>query len=251
MASSRRKSVGAGRSSKRAEEEGIRDFVEHLLDFTVRIIRLDNKGQFVAHRSGFLYQPDWTNCPFVLTAGHNCSRDSLFIEGKSAPGARSLCYSAGVFEVHDIEGVMDIAYSHLPIDGLGHEQTPSGVRIPYVAYRGPFIQPTKREVYGFAVWNNYELVQQLSGLTLPEYSCNEWGMKYSHSDAWQHFFKVSRDFQPDEFYEGASGSPICDPEGVVCSMLLGRTQGKTPLLRGLRMNEIDKELKAFIGIGVK
>ena len=44
--------------------------------------------------------------------------------------------------------------------------------------------------------------------------------------------------QGHEYYQGASGSPIADPEGAITSILIGGCE-KTGLLRAFRLDNVD------------
>ncbi len=52
------------------------------------------------------------------------------------------------------------------------------------------------------------------------------------------YFKTARQIQEHEFYEGASGSPIADPTGKICSILIGGTE-PLEFLRAFRLDNID------------
>ena len=206
-----------------------------MLNFSVRIITFDSSKNIIGQRSGFFYKPTDYEVPIIITAGHGCPETGSFVETRIAKDQKPSCYNAGNFNIFYSENSIDIAYSKLPIDII-RKDLPDNVKIDYLAYSHEFMEPVKSEAYGFAVWNNYELVMSGSDLLLPQYSCYEVGMEYDYSDDWQHFFKTQGDLKKDEYYRAASGSPISDLEGKIYSLLLGRTDdGK--YLRGLNIKK--------------
>ncbi len=53
------------------------------------------------------------------------------------------------------------------------------------------------------------------------------------------YFKPA-EFKGDDYYKGASGSPIADPEGQITSILIGGTDDS--LLRAFRMDNIEIDI---------
>lgn len=219
----------------------IQQYVDFMTKFTVRIVSFKSETDITGHRSGFLYQAEDSQAPIVITAGHGCPPVGSFVETRILASNRPLCYNAGKFDVFYSEGQIDFAYSRLPIDVIKRDLPPD-VRVDILAYRHSFGSPSKGEAYGFAVWNNYELVKTADGLLLPQYCCYEVGMELAAEDTWQHFFKTQKPLKKDEYYEGASGAPITDPEGRICSILLGRTEDEG-YLRGHKLDEVAKQLE--------
>ena len=226
----------------------IQQYVDFMTKFTVRIISFRSEREInglrsgsLCHRSGFLYQRKENEAPLVVTAGHECPPVGSFVETRISKNGRPLCYNAGKFEVFYSEGQIDFAYSKIPIDVI-KKDLPPDVRIEFLAYKQHgFGSPSSGEAYGFAVWNNYELVDTGNELLLPQYCCYEVGMELSGEDTWQYFFKTQKELKEDEYYHGASGAPITDPEGKICSILLGRTADKK-YLRGLKLNDVARQL---------
>jgi hypothetical protein len=218
----------------------IQQYVEFMTKFTVRIISFKGEREISGHRSGFLYQGKENETPFVVTAGHGCPPVGSFVETRILSNGRPLCYNAGRFEVFYTEGQIDFAYSKIPIDVI-KKDLPPGVRIEVLAYKHAFGSASPGEAYGFAVWNNYELVNTGNELLLPQYCCYEVDMELSGEDTWQYFFRTRKELKEDEYYQGASGAPITDPEGKICSVLLGRTEDKK-YLRGHKLGEPARQL---------
>lgn len=203
--------------------ENIRNFIDHLTRFTVRIVKFGPNGEIIAMSSGFLYQPNAKSPLVVITAGHKTPTKGAFIETRITKDGQTLCLTAGKFTVFYNFDNIDYAYSFLPIDKI-QSDLDKDIRVEYIAYRHEFIKAEKREAYGFAVWNNYEFVRSGNELLLPRYCCYEVGMKLAKQDEHINYFKTSRSLQADEYYEGASGSPIAAPEGAITSILIGRTE---------------------------
>lgn len=63
-------------------------------------------------------------------------------------------------------------------------------------------------------------------------------MELIDQDGHMNIFRLARSHQGDEYYRGASGSPIADPEGQITSILIGRVPD-TELLRATRLDNID------------
>ena len=208
--------------------------------FTVRIIAFKSETEIKGHRSGFLFQEKEDEAPLVITAGHGCPPAGSFVESRICVNHRPLCYNAGKFDVFYTDGQIDFAYSRLPIEVIKRDLPPD-VCIENLAYKHSFGSPSSGEAYGFAVWNNYEMVDSGDGLLLPQYCCYEVGMELAGEDTWQYFFKTQKDLKEDEYYEGASGAPISDPEGRICSILLGSTEDKK-YLRGHKLGEVGRRL---------
>lgn len=220
---------------------GIRQYIDFMTKFTVRIIAFRNSTEIKGHRSGFLYQRKEDGAPLVVTAGHRCPTAGSFVETRILKNHEPLCYNAGEFNVFYTEGQIDFAYSKLPINIIKRD-IPNGVSIEYNAYVDTFGSPSRGEAYGFAVWNNYEKVSTINGLILPQYCCYEVGMELVEVEEWQYLFKTQGALKGDDYYTGASGAPITDPEGKICSILLGRTKdGK--YLRGHKMDMVVSALK--------
>ena len=226
------------------EEETLRriqQYVDFMAKFTVRIISFGSEGEINGFRSGFLYQRKENEAPLVVTAGHGCPSVGSFVETRIPIDGRPLCYNAGKFEVVYSPGQIDFAYSRIPIDVV-KKDLPPDVQIEYLAYKHAFGSPSCGEAYGFAVRNSYELVDTGSELLLPQYSCYEVGMQLSGEDKWQYFFRTQKELREDEYYDRASGAPITDLEGKICSILLGRTEDNK-YLRGHKLDAVARQLE--------
>ena len=135
----------------------ILNFIGFLTKFTVRIDKAAPDGKMTGFCSGFLYQSDPKNPLMVITAGHQMPPKVAFIETRITRGDRTVCLNAGEFNVFYNHVDIDYAYSRLPLDIIRRDLDKE-MKFDYTAYRHRFILARKREAYGFAVWNNYEIV---------------------------------------------------------------------------------------------
>lgn len=208
---------------------------DKLIEITYRLVSPTDISFSMA--SCFIYQPDSEQENlYVITAGHTLSVNGSFIETheKSEDG-NPLLINAGRFSIFYNHNDIDYAFSKLPLQ-MVQQQLPTATRFPLNVYRGPFRTAVQNEAYGFAVLNNYELLRAGDQLLMHKYECVEMCMELeSQSDHINHF-RLARERREHEFYRGASGSPIADPEGAICSILIG-AEGE--LLRGFRLDNID------------
>jgi hypothetical protein len=184
-----------------------------------------------------LYQPDPKSSLVVVTAGHHLPTKGVFIETRITKGDKTLCLNAGEFKVFYNYDNIDYAYSRLPIEIIKRDLN-KGTQVDYLAYRHQFIRAKKGEAFGFAVWNNYELVKSGDRLLLPRYCCFEIGMELVNQDEHINYFKTNDPLKGDEYYQGASGSPIADPEGAITSILIGCTDDRS-FLKGFRLDNVE------------
>lgn len=214
--------------------ENITRFIDHLTRFTIRIVKVGSNRAISSLSSGFLYQSDLGSPIVVITAGHNTPPKGVFIETRIVKDGQTLCVNAGKFTVFHNSDNIDYAYSRLPMDIIQRDLD-KNIKVEYIAYRHKFMRAKKQEAYGFAVWNNYEFIKSGSSLLLPKYCCYEVGMELIEQDEHINYFKTAGPLKEDEYYQGASGSPIADPGGRVTSILIGRTEDKK-YLKGFRLD---------------
>jgi hypothetical protein len=214
--------------------ENITRFIDHLTRFTIRIVKVGSDRAITGLSSGFLYQSDVGSPIVVITAGHKTPPKGVFIETRIIKDGQMLCVNAGKFTVFSHSDNIDYAYSRLPMDIIQRDLD-KNTKVEYIAYRHKFLRAKKREAYGFAVWNNYEFIKSGNALLLPRYCCYEVGMELIEQDEHINYFKTAGSLKEDEYYQGASGSPIADPEGRVTSILVSRTKDKK-YLKGFRLD---------------
>lgn len=222
------------------EKNNIEKFINHFVRLTVRILHWDSERKLTGRSSGFLYQPDTKLLPLIITAGHGTPKQGAFIETPIIKNGQTLSLNGGEFKVFYHHDNFDYAYSKLPLDTI-QQDLEKGTEIEFTAYRHKFIKAKKNEAYGFAVVNNYEFVKTDDGLILPTYCCYEIGLELIKQDEHINYFKTARPIQDHEYYQGASGSPIADPEGAITSILIGGTDPKE-FLRAFRLDNINLKL---------
>ena len=222
------------------DQKKIYDFVEHFSKATVRISTYNKDGAMVGRASGFLYQPSDKQIPVIITAGHKLSEvTNSFIETRIIKDGKTLLINAGKLNIFYNNSDIDYAYCELPVT-LYKEDIESYKDVEFIAYKHEFIKAKKDEAYGFAVINDYaEFVRNSAsdGYILPSYYCYEVYLELEKQDEHLNYFKLARPFQGHEFYQGASGAPLADPEGAITSILIGGCE-KTELLRAFRLDNI-------------
>jgi hypothetical protein len=224
------------------ELNAITKFIEHFTKVTVRIASYDGGGHMITRCSGFLYQPGPDLIPVVLTAGHKLPIKGSLIETRIQKDGHILAVNAGEFKIFYNHDTIDYAYSYLPNDVYDREMKPSqGIELSI--YQHKFLNPERNDAYGFAVVNDYaEFIKADDTYLLPSYCCFEVGMELIDQTEHINYFKVARSFQGDEYYKGASGAPIANPEGVINSILIGGCQ-QMGVLKAFRLDNAVIELK--------
>lgn len=222
------------------EEKNINKFIDLLTKVTVRISTWKENGELKGRSSGFLYQSSADKIPKIITAGHNLPESGSFIETRIIKEGKTFLINAGKFNVFYNFNDIDYAFSELPIETY-KEELEQYKDVEFIAYQHKFIKAIKDEAYGFAVINDYaEFVIDADGYILPVYCCYEIGLELVEQDEHLNYFKPARNFQGHEYYKGASGSPIADPEGAITSILIGGCE-RTGLLRAFRLDNINIE----------
>jgi hypothetical protein len=135
-------------------------------------------------------------------------------------------------------GSLDIAWADLHPEMLKVQLTaaPKLPRAPIELplYEGPLnLVPQPAIPHGFAAWNRVELNPSVNQL-LRE-SSYEVYMNYAgvDPDADLYRFELSRPHQGHEYYRGASGAPITDPQGRIVSMLICGDKKEGQVLYGV------------------
>lgn len=224
------------------EFANIKNYIMHMAKFTVRIVKADESGNLIGLASGFIYHPDKDKPPLVITAGHSTPENGCFIETNITKDGKTLCINAGEFKVfHSQEGV-DYAYSYLNNEMIQNVKGNKS-NLEMISYLHEFVKADENEEYGFAVLNNYEFVKIGDELMLPRYYCYEVGLKLVKQDEHLNYFKPMRQIQEHEYYKGASGSPVSDPEGRIIGILVGGTN-PIELLKVFRLDNIDWQINS-------
>lgn len=219
------------------EIENINAFIDRMTKVTVRIVKADSAGNLIGMASGFLYQPDKDYLPIVITAGHITPDKRCFIETRISKDGQTLSLNAGEFKVFYNYDNIDYAYSHLPPDFIRRD-IKNNEDVEMATYRHKFVKAKKNEEYGFAVWNNHEFIKAGDSFLLPRYCCYEISLRLVQQNENVNHFKTSRQIQDHEYYRGASGSPVADPEGAITGILIGGTD-PIKYLRVFRLDNVD------------
>jgi len=220
------------------ERENINAFIDHMTKVTMRVVKWNEHGQLTGMSSGFLYQPDLKQHPIVITAGHRMPGRGAFLETRFVKDGKPLLINGGKFKVFLNADNIDYAYSVLPVEVIKRD-IPNDANVEYLFYRYKFIKAKKNEAYGFAVVNNYlEFIKSGDDLLLPTYCCYEVGLELVKQDEHINYFRPSRPIRDDDYYRGASGSPIADREGAITSILISGTEPRE-FLRAFRLDNID------------
>lgn len=217
-----------------------KQFIELFSNISYRLVRVNEQGAITGLASCFLYQPDpQSSIIYVVTAGHSCAAEPgvLFIEtaNKNEEGM-PLLLNAGKFIIlyEETELGLDIAVSKLPV----HMFNDVPADLALFVYRDNFIAALPDEAYGFAVKNNYDFIKSGDTIFVERYYCYELFMELERQEEYVNFFKLARPFQDDDFYRGASGAPIADGEGVITSILIGRSECNN-YMRTFRLDNFD------------
>ncbi len=224
------------------DRDAMNAFVDHMTKVTMRVVKWSENGQLTGMSSGFLYQPDINYHPIVITAGHGMPVKGAFLETRFVKDGQPLLINGGEFKIFRQGEDIDYAYSKLPIEIIKRD-LPKEANAECIIYTHKFIKAKKNEAYGFAVINNHlEFIKSGDKLLLPTYCCTELFLELVKQDEHINYFKPSRQIQEDDYYRGASGSPIADPEGAITSILIGGTEPRE-LLRAFRLDNIDLPLE--------
>ena len=218
------------------EIANIKNYVEHMAKLTIRIVKMDETGNLTGLASGFIFHPDKDKPPIVITAGHSTPEKGCFIETNIIKDGKTLCINAGEFKsFHSQEGV-DYAYSYLNNEMIQNVKDNKS-SFEMISYLHEFVKADKNEEYGFAVLNNYEFVKNGDAYILPRYCCYEVGLKLVKQEEHINYFKTLGQIRDHEYYKGASGSPVSDPEGRITGILIGGTEPKEHL-RVFRLDNV-------------
>ncbi|CDT27582.1 hypothetical protein BN1088_510002 [Sphingobacterium sp. PM2-P1-29] len=224
------------------EFANVKNYIKHMAKFNIRIVKADESGNLIGLASGFIYHPDKDKPPIVITAGHSTPEKGCFIETNIIEDGKTICINAGEFKVfHTQEGV-DYAYSYLNNE-MKQNETHSKSNFAMISYLHEFVKADGNEEYGFAVLNNYEFVNNGDTLILPRYYCYEVGLKLVKQEEHLNYFKTMGQIKDHEYYKGASGSPVSDPEGKITGILVGGTD-PIELLKVFRLDNIDWQINS-------
>ncbi len=215
------------------EETTIRAFVEHMLKYTVRIIR--NAEEF-PHQSGLAsgILIDQSGDPILLTAGHIFKKPGVWTLETSLVVAdrtlhaplRDLQFLAQIDLQDNTLQDIDLAWARIPLEELKvalnllPKDQKHQVELPF--YCGPLSEePSRSSLYGFASWSQVEFHQDVSRLVSD--ASFEIGMTYrgKYYDDTLLAFELARSHRGHDYYRGTSGAPIADEEGRIVALVAG------------------------------
>lgn len=224
--------------------EGVQQFVDHMLLTTMRLVRVQDEDSLspVEVASGFLLERDeWY---YLVTAGHVFEDEKWVLETRDTKDHQvlQLRIPAPILLVSltlrrsESPRRLDVAWSRMDslraLDNAEERSLDDSSVLPI--YRGPLNEkPIREEAYGFASWSQVEYHKSLGKLRRE--AVYETGMQYDGTQRVSlsgevkdtqevHRFKLDGGHKGHEYYRGASGSPIADPEGKIVSVLVGGSE---------------------------
>lgn len=214
-------------------QKGVTDFVNHMLEYTLRLVKLDERGlQPEGVASGFMVQVG--KKLRVVSAGHALgTMERWYLEATQASETETLCFS--LTNIHVVDKVVklpngetidvDLAWGEIDPDALNQQLIENGrkdlTNIEMPRYLGPLDEkPSTQEVYGFASWSQVGFIEDKT--ILYRDAAYEFAMEFVGRDEATNLytFKLSRKHQGHEYYRGSSGSPIADPTGKIVSIVI-------------------------------
>ena len=213
------------------EAAAMQAFVEHMLTYTIRLVRAKPNEWPFGIASGFVIPV--AGRYRIVSAGHAIAAASNWVM-ETVPESETETLMLIIKAVHSVAKIprrdktnsLDLAWADLNPEEL-KEQLAKAPKKPRTdlelpTYIAPLdAVPDPETAYGFAAWNNVEAHPMIS--TLRRESRYEFAMRFVgiHPKNKLYLFEPAREFQGHEYYEGASGAPIADPNGLIISMLVG------------------------------
>ena len=221
-------------------QKRVTDFVNHMLNYTLRLVNLDKKGQQPERvASGFMVQVG--KKLRVVSAGHALgTMERWVLEATQASETETLCFS--LTNIHVVDKVVklpngetidvDLAWGEIDLDVISQQLTEDGrmdpTKIEMPLYLGPLDEePSTQEAYGFASWSR-QVVFIEDRATLIRNAAYEYFMEFVRRDKATNLytFRLSRKHQGNDYYYGASGSPIADSTGKIVSIVIGGSKAE-------------------------
>jgi hypothetical protein len=216
-------------------------FVQHMLRYTVRLIRnAPSIARVSGAASGIIVRI--SRRLVLLTAGHIFDRPgtwtmetSTVVRGRTLnlqlPNVQRLC---SIDLTSDKNSDIDLAWAPLDCEEskeqMRRDATMRGRDITLPIYTGPLELISKRsEAYGFAAQNRVELHGAHYLYSRPSF---EVGMAFKRcrGENGLYQFALARPHQGHDYYSGASGAPIANEEGKIVSLIIsGDAAGRARL----------------------
>ena len=223
-------------------QKRVTDFVNHMLNYTLRLVNLDKKGQQPERvASGFMVQVE--KKLRVVSAGHTLgTMERWVLEATQASETETLCFS--LTNIHFVDKVVklpngetidiDLAWGEIDLDFISQQLTEDGrmdpTKIEMPLYLGPLDEePSTQKAYGFASWSQVEFIEDKGVLVRDAaYECF---MEFVGRDKATNLytFRLSRKHQGHDYYFGASGSPIADSTGKIVSIVISGSEAENTI----------------------
>jgi len=217
------------------EIDAMNAFMEHMLQYTVRLVRAEPGKLPKGIASGFIIPVEKRYR--VISAAHAIGAYSNWtIETLPVSATETLMLvvpkvqSVATIPPKGKSDSTDLAWADLDPQLL-KEQLLKAPKLPSAPvelplYTGPLDGPPDSEIpYGFAAWNRV-CFDPTDNTLIRQNSC-ELNMRYIETDVdtGLYKFELARKHQGHGYYRGASGAPIADPEGRIISMLVCGDEG--------------------------
>jgi len=228
-----------------------------LLRLTCRLIRLDTYYRIIGLASGFIAER--ASSAFLFSAGHALQKgnwcletDVSFLDTNETlliPLNDVLWFKTVDLTTWD-EANLEFAFARFHTDRLRQEAVKISDRlrgrpIEFTVYRGPLDEEPALgdKEYSYASWHSKKTMSYAqiapSKHRLDRQAAGEFGMSYQGrtDDGTLYRFALADTHKGDDYYKGASGSPIVDCTGKVVSLLIGKDRLLADTLTGLPIKD--------------
>jgi hypothetical protein len=116
-------------------------------------------------------------------------------------------------------------------DSIRAAGIPEGTSVDVTLYQGPLTErPQQGLPYGFASWSNATMFEDRA--ILLRQAAYEVYLEYAgvDPDYGLYRFNVTGEYRGRDYYEGASGAPIADPEGRIVSLVVGGSRSRKAVM---------------------
>ena len=218
------------------EQKAMQAFIEHMLRYTISLVRAVPNDWPLGIASGFIIPVEKRYR--IISAGHAISAKPNWAM-ETIPVSATETLMVTVRNVHplakigpdDPTSAVDLAWAVYLPDELQSQlaeapKKPTGA-LELPLYQGPLdAVPDGDTPYGFAAWNGVEAHKTIGKLLREaRYELNLHYIGINPSNG-LYQFELARPFQGHEYYRGASGAPIADPTGLIVSMLVGGNENE-------------------------
>lgn len=229
------------RNPARDESEAADAFLNRMLNFTQRLIRVDDHdGDETA--SGLLVTR--YNRVFLLTAGHVLKEGRWIIETNWIVDDQVLSLNTGNSQSFYSDGT-DFAWSEIDVAGIAEQlrvdEKMKDKQVELAVYTGPLDAPLDAKMsYGFASWKAQSFLT--GSRILVRDPCFELAMEYCGVEPKSKLlmFKPNRGHRGHAYYKGCSGAGIAGVDGrIVALVVRGHPEANPEFILGVPVQ--DKE----------